>query len=58
MREGEGEYRYNNGDNYRGYWVRDKKEGKGTLRMETGDVYNGEWRNGKKHGCGRYTFAN
>lgn len=48
LKDGQGTYRYYNGDKYTGQWRKDKKQGEGTLEMSTGDVYKGGWMYGKK----------
>lgn len=48
LKDGQGTYRYYNGDKYTGQWREDKKQGEGTLEMSTGDVYKGGWMYGKK----------
>jgi hypothetical protein len=44
-REGEGEYRWADGDRFLGEWRENQREGKGEFRWKNGDLYKGEWKN-------------
>ena len=52
MIQGEGEYKYLNGDAYYGKFENGVKEGKGRYVFAGGYEYDGEWREGKMHGKG------
>ena len=56
--EGEGEYRYLNGELYIGSFKNGQRNGKGTYKWPNGSSYEGMWENGKRHGSGHYTYAN
>ena len=36
---------YNNGDEYKGSWINDKKNGEGIMKSKIGNIYQGEWKN-------------
>jgi hypothetical protein len=50
--QGEGEYKYANGDVYYGQFDNGVKHGKGKYVFVVGYEYDGEWRQGKMHGKG------
>jgi len=52
------EYRWANGQRYRGDWSRDQPNGKGSIQFPNGDRYSGDIRNGLPNGTGTLVFAN
>ena len=52
LREGLGNYFFNNGSYYKGEWKEGAKHGKGKLEIVDYYVYEGEWRDDMKHGTG------
>ena len=56
--ECEGDYRYDNGDRYRGEWKKGEKHGFGTYVWTNGHRYEGQWLAGQKSGSGQYTWSN
>jgi hypothetical protein len=54
-KHGEGEYKYHNGDEFKGYWKDGKKDGNGTYQTSK-YVFNGEYRNNKKNGFGKIAW--
>ncbi len=55
---GYGEYRFDNGDEYKGQFKSGKFEGQGILYLVTGDKYLGNWVAAQREGRGRLEFAN
>ncbi|MDA9648853.1 hypothetical protein N9T54_00390 [Alphaproteobacteria bacterium] len=53
-----GTYTWENGDEYDGDFLNDKKHGKGRYTWKSGSKYEGDWVNGKRTGEGVLTFAN
>lgn len=52
---GYGEFKWNDGKKYVGYYKNDRKEGFGIYYWENPNkVYIGFWRNGKQDGVGKY----
>ena len=49
VREGDGYFRYDNGERFWGQWKSNKKIGYGQLKKD-GFIYSGEWKNGKMSG--------
>ncbi len=41
--------KYNNDEEYKGYWNNDKKEGKGKMKFNNGNLYDRNWKNEKKN---------
>ena len=56
-KEGYGEYEWNNGCKYKGYWEDNKLSGKGVYYYSDGKKYIGEYNNNLKHGRGKYFWA-
>jgi hypothetical protein len=56
-RNGQGQYRYSNGDTYNGEWKNDNMHGHGVYRYSNGDIYEGEYISGTMHGYGVYKHA-
>lgn len=55
-REGEGMFKWNNGDMYMGEWRNDKRHGHGTYYFKNGDKFVGEFVNNTRTGPGVYTW--
>jgi len=55
-KNGEGTYKWKNGDVYVGEWLNDNRHGQGTYKWMNGSVYRGEWRDDKMHGRGTLTL--
>ncbi len=53
-----GEYRFDNGDEYKGQFKAGYFAGQGILYFKSGDKYLGNWMNSKRQGRGRLEFAN
>ena len=49
---GDGTYRFDNGDKYDGEWLDGRFSGKGIYIWESGNKYDGNWVNGRKEGYG------
>ena len=47
---GQGTYKYPNGEVYEGEWKDRKRNGRGTNKYPNGEVYEGEWQDDKKNG--------
>ena len=59
IREGFGEYEWENGEYYSGYWINDKKNGKGRLYYKNATIkYEGDFVNDRKEGYGKYILKN
>ena len=54
-RDGQGEFRWNDGTYYSGSWRNDKTNGLGKLVHANGDIYEGKWENDMANGYGEYT---
>jgi hypothetical protein len=55
--QGEGLYRWKNGDLYTGNWQKGKKSGAGRYRWASGDYWEGEFADDKKTDAGRLYFT-
>lgn len=55
--EGNGAFKFPNGDQYEGQWVAGKPHGKGTYIFLSGDKYFGAFAAGKREGMGQYVWA-
>jgi 1-phosphatidylinositol-4-phosphate 5-kinase len=55
MMHGYGEFRWTNGQMFKGYYDRDKKQGEGVLVLGDGTVIQAVWVKGKIHGKGKVT---
>lgn len=55
---GNGKFKFKNGDIYTGSFSNGKMNGKGSLIYINGDVYNGQFINGVRAGFGSFTFEN
>ena len=53
MKDGEGEYTWENGEVYKGCFSKDKREGLGHYLWKDGSYYKGEWSAERMHGLGR-----
>ena len=49
---GYGNYVWQDGRRYEGYYSQNKKHGDGTYTYSDGSKYRGEWQNGMQHGVG------
>ena len=58
LQSGPGEFIYNNGSKYIGYWKAGKPSGNGRYIGITGEVYEGEWKSGKANGKGKKVYLN
>ena len=56
--EGNGTYRFENGDQYKGQWKKGLSFGYGVYEFVNGDVYKGAFKDGLMDGRGTYTYAN
>ena len=54
---GQGTYKYSNGDVYEGQWKDSKFNGQGTYKWSNGDVYVGQWKDDKRNGQGKNTYS-
>eukprot|EP00069_Balaena_mysticetus_P014332 bmy_22295T0 len=50
-------FRFRNGDEYEGDWVRDQRQGHGTLRRADGSIYEGQWHGDVFSGQGSMTHC-
>ena len=55
-KEGQGIYKFNNGETYVGEFKNDLREGIGIYYYKDGSSYNGNWKKDKKHGYGIYCY--
>ena len=56
LMNGNGIYKYNDGEIYVGQWKDDMENGKG-IQIKVGNLaYNGDWKNGKMHGKAFYAI--
>jgi hypothetical protein len=53
---GQGTYKYSNGDKYKGQWKNNRLDGQGTLTYLDGSKYVGQWKNNQRHGQGTYIY--
>jgi hypothetical protein len=53
---GQGTYKYSNGDKYKGQWKNNRLDGQGTLTYLNGSKYVGQWKNNQRHGQGTYIY--
>jgi len=54
---GLGKYHWNDGKEYKGQYLDDKKTGFGIYAWPDGRQYRGYWLNGKQHGLAEYSTA-
>lgn len=47
-----------NGNEYEGAWVNNKREGNGTTKYASGNMYVGSWVGGRRHGFGVFHIKN
>ncbi len=52
QKHGDGRMKYDNGNEYEGQWIDNKRDGKGKTKYASGNVYTGSWKTGKRHGFG------
>ena len=57
LKEGYGEFYYNNGNFYEGEFLDDKIYGKGKTTFKNGDSYEGNYENGVRNGFGKYNWV-
>jgi len=57
-KNGYGEYKWSDGDQYKGEWKEGKFHGKGAYFYSNGSTYTGTYNKGKKHGEGIFVNAN
>ncbi len=55
---GYGQFKWKNGQLFKGYYEFDKKHGDGTLILGDGTTVDGKWVDGKIHGKGKVTKKN
>ena len=55
-KEGQGIYKFKNGETYVGEFKNDLREGIGIYYYKDGSSYNGNWEKDKKHGYGIYSY--
>ncbi len=59
MKKGDGKMIYNNGEEYKGNWINDKRKGKGIMKYNYGnEIYDGKWKNDMKNGKGKIDYNN
>ena len=58
IKQGNGECKWYDGSNYKGFWFNNQKNGKGVLRLGDGSSYEGEWKDDKMHGSGKLVTSN
>ncbi len=56
--DGRGTFQYDNGNVYRGDFVKGIPQGKGTLQLSSGASYTGDWAAGVRQGIGIFTMSN
>lgn len=56
--EGNGTFRFENGDVYKGLWKKGLCDGYGVYDFVNGDVYKGNFKEGKMDGRGTYVYSN
>jgi len=54
---GQGMYKYSNGDEYNGQWKNNRCDGQGTLTYLDGSNYVGQWKNHQRQGQGTYIYS-
>ena len=57
-RTGQGIFRYKNGDQYSGHFLKGQKSGYGTMSWRNGDIYTGYWERDMQNGQGKLTKKN
>lgn len=57
-KDGEGMYRYPNGDVFYGEWIDRKPVKEGKMVYANGNIYTGRWKDGKRHGQGKMRYSN
>ena len=57
-KNGEGSYRFSNGDVYKGGFKRKKPHGKGKMTFKNGNQYKGEFKKGEIEGYGTMKYSN
>jgi hypothetical protein len=57
LKEGYGEFYYNNGNFYEGEFLDDKIYGKGKTTFKNGDSFEGNYENGVRNGFGKYNWV-
>lgn len=57
LKDGYGEYKFQDGTIYKGYWKNDKMHGKGKLIKDNYLIYEGEFQDGEMHGYGTKYFS-
>lgn len=58
MKHGEGTFRWQGGNVYKGSYQNDVRHGYGVMTWTDGSVYSGQWERGMQHGKGRLQQAN
>ena len=58
LRNGQGTYKWTNGDIYKGKWVNDKRHGEGQYTWTDGSKYKGNYSHGIRSGYGIYYYVN
>ena len=51
--EGHGNFKWEDGREYDGEYMNDRKHGYGRFQYANGEIYEGNWSNGKKNGEGK-----
>ena len=58
LRNGQGTYKWTNGDVYKGKWLEDKRHGLGQYTWKDGSIYKGNYSHGIRSGYGIYYYVN
>ena len=58
LRNGQGTYKWTNGDIYKGKWIKDKRHGLGQYTWIDGSIYKGNYSHGIRSGYGIYYYVN
>ena len=58
LRNGQGTYKWTNGDIYKGKWIEDKRHGQGQYTWHDGSIYKGNYSHGIRSGYGIYYYVN